>query len=76
MPVKFGINQIGQPSPKALKFWVNTFIIVGGVVGAIVMIAPDKYIPADAKQFILGAGGIIAAALKSIEKLTSDTDAV
>lgn len=68
--IKFGFDQIGTPPPKALKFWVNTFIIVGGVIGGIIIITPEKLLDPELKAYILAAGGVIASGLKAFEKLT------
>lgn len=67
---KFGLSQINQPSPKAMKFFVNAFIILGGATAAVIAILPPKYMDNETKALVLQVGGILAGALKGVEKLT------
>ena len=70
--IKFGFDQINTPPPKTLKFWVNAFIIIGGVIGGVILITPERLLDPELKTYILAAGGVIAGGLKSIEKLTGN----
>ncbi len=56
-------------TPNNFKLAVNAIIIIGGAMAAIIATTPDNILPPDIKLFILNAGGIIAGALKAIEKL-------
>ncbi len=56
-------------SPKNIKLLVNGFIIIGGAIAAIIAFTPEEILPIKYRIFILNAGGVIAAALKGIEKL-------
>jgi hypothetical protein len=56
-------------SNKDIKLIVNTFIILGGALAAIIAITPDVYLAQHHKLFILNSCGIMSGALKAIEKL-------
>jgi len=56
-------------TPKNIKRVVNAFIILGGAGAAIIGMTPDSMLAPEHKLFILNAGGIMAGALKALEKL-------
>jgi hypothetical protein len=74
MAVKFGISQIGKPSPKRFKFFVNACILIGGLfISPAIMTMPDNWIDPQTKNYLLGISGSAVALLKAIEKLLSET---
>lgn len=56
-------------NPKNIKKAVNAFIIIGGAIAAIIAFTPEEILPSTYKIFILNSGGVLAGALKGIEKL-------
>lgn len=70
MATKFGISQIGEPSPKWLKVLANTTIVLCMVVTAFIAPMPSDWISDAVKVYILTVTGSTGGLLKVIEKLT------
>lgn len=72
--IKFGLKQIGQPSPKIFKVIVNLLIVFFGVfVAPTVTGLPDGTIDPNTKTIILCVLLNLSGFLKAIEKLLGDT---
>lgn len=69
---KFGIGQLGNPSPTWAKTIANTAIILCAFVGVIVAPMPPEWITMQVKVYVLtitGSSGL----LKVLEKFTGQT---
>ncbi|MDB5283618.1 MAG: hypothetical protein JWO06_2693 [Bacteroidota bacterium] len=71
--VKFGINQIENPSPVWMDRLINALIIiVMPAFAAFVLAVPNNIINADVKNFLGAFGTFIIAVLKGLQFLIGE----